>query len=66
MSVKLDDFLQAIEQTTPSLSAAEIDRYEQVRRYFSKTSSKSQINGDIIEEVTDELKGDLNRHEDQS
>ncbi|XP_067945563.1 uncharacterized protein [Watersipora subatra] len=40
LHVKLSDFLEAIEQATPSLSVVEIERYEQVRKHFSSGTRK--------------------------
>lgn len=56
--MSLKDFLEAVEQTTPSLSEAEIDRYEEVEEQFSgnlKAGSKSKrrVSGGLDEELTD-------------
>ena len=50
LRVSREDFLLAIEQTTPSLSSEEIDRYEQVRLHFS-TQGKSKTSGNSEEEI---------------
>ena len=50
LRVSRADFLLAIEQTTPSLSSEEIDRYEQVRLHFS-TQGKSKTSGNSEEEI---------------